>query len=252
MTEVRVELPQGCMGVQPKTVRGPCACGVDIRPGSWDIICADVLMAPSGIHVVRPLFIGKVRDEQDVLFVMQQYKVRVGVADTRPETTLAKRLQGAARDKGIEVWRAEYNTSPGAIDIQANESEMVLKLDRTMTLDNVHYAFTTGLTVVLPQNFKEITGGQFAREMIASQRVPTRWMGKDCYMWENRGADHSFHAFNYLLAAIKKGNLIAFGGAATMGPSLGMVESSQPKNVKRDLWNELEPVDGEGQIVLEA
>lgn len=238
----RVDLPRGCMGIQPRDVRGPCAAGVDIRPGSFDIICADVVRSPAGLCVVRPLFIGKVRDEIDTLFVIEQYKVRVAVVDTRPETTLAKRLQVSAREKGIEVWRAEYNTSPSSIDMQANENEMVLKLDRTMTLDTVHYAFQTGLTAVLPQNFKEITGGQFLREMCASQRVPTRWMGKDCYAWENRGADHSFHAFNYLLAAIKKGNLAAYSSLETMGPSRGLVESTIAHS----------ELDDGGGVVLEA
>jgi hypothetical protein len=249
MAEIRVELPKGCMGVTPSSVRGPCAIGVDVRPGSWDVVCGDVVMSPAGLYVARPLFVGMVRDELDVLHVMQQYKVRVGVCDTRPETTLAKRLQVSARDKGIEVWRAEYNTSPSTIDMQANEKEMVLKLDRTMTLDTVHYAFQTGLTVVLPQNFKEITGGDFVREMCSSQRVPTRWMGKDCYTWEGRGADHAFHAFNYFLAAIRKGNLMAYGGTETMGPSRGLVETQSAAPV-HSFWDDVEA--GDGRIVLEA
>jgi hypothetical protein len=217
------ELPIGCFGLSPKLVRGPCAFGCDIRPGSWDLVVGDVHRNEAGVWVTRPVFIGKVRDEVDVLFVAKQYHARVGVCDTRPETTLAKRLQIAGRDCGIEVWRAEYNTAPSSIPAVANHNEGVLKLDRTMALDDVHYAFHTGIGIIIPQNYREITGGDFERELISSTRVPTRWMGKDCYSWEHSGPDHSFHMLGYLLAAIKVGNLIAYGGIETMGATLGAI-----------------------------
>ena len=248
----RIELPRGCMGIQPASVRGPCAAGIDIRPGSWDIVVADLRRSPAQVPVVRPIFVGKVRDEADVLFLLRQYKVRIAVADTRPEMTLAKRLQVSAEPYGIQVWRAEYNTAPSAIEMQSNDKEMVLKMDRTMTIDVVHFSFLTGLTVVLPQNYKEITGGQFAREMTSSQRVPTRWQGKDCYAWEHQGPDHSLHAFNYLLSAIRKGNLISYGGAETMGAERGLVDGTFGKNLKRRRGDDDDEQDADGRVIFEA
>jgi hypothetical protein len=222
------DLPKDCMGVDPRTVRGPTAFGCDVRPGSWDLIIGGVeTSSTTKIPVIKPLFTGKVRDEADVIFFLRQYKVRFGVIDTRPETTLAKRLQLSAREHGIKVWRAEYNTAPSVVEVQENEGEGVLKLDRTMTLDNVHYSFVTGLSVILPQNWQEVTKGSFKREMTSSTRIPTMWQGKPHYSWDHVGDDHSFHAFNYLLVAVKKGNLLSFGSSETLRPDKGLVASSR-------------------------
>lgn len=227
-------LPQGCMGVQPRQVRGPCAAGVDIRPGSWDVVVCDLVRGEtSRLQVVRPVFVGKVSDEEQVLFVLRQYKVRYACADTRPETTLAKRLQAAAWGHGIKLWRAEYNTAPSTIQVSENDAEGLLKLDRTLTLDDVHFAFNVGLTVVLPQNFRQITGGDFVREMTSSSRVPIKWQGRDAYSWEHQGPDHAFHAFNYCLVAVQRSNLLSWGGEVTAGAHRGLVDSALDKNLVR-------------------
>jgi len=230
-----IEFPKtGCMGVQPATVKGPCAAGVDIRPGSWDVVVGDVQQSQgTKLPVVRPVFIGKVVDEEQVLFVLRQYRVRFAVADTRPETTLAKRLQVACVPHGIKLWRAEYNTAPSTVEVQENAVEGILKLDRTLTLDAVWYAFSQGLTVILPQNYREVTRGSFVREMCSSSRVPTKWLGRDAYAWEHQGPDHGFHAFNYLLTAVRMSNLLAYGGDRTMGATRGVVTSRAGRVVTR-------------------
>lgn len=232
-----MRLKPGCMGVPPRLVRGPCAAGIDIRPGSWDVVVADLVRNPSThVSVVRPVFVGKVDDEEQVMWVLRQWKVRYAVADTRPETTLAKRLQEKAFDHGIKVWRAEYNTAPSgsSVEITENANEGLLKLDRTMTLDNVHFSFLTGRTVLLPQNYRSITGGDFVREMCSSSRVPVKVANREAWSWEHQGPDHAFHAWNYLLVAIQKSNLLAYGGALTMGAHKGIVEGTLRRNITAD------------------
>jgi hypothetical protein len=93
----------------------------------------------------------------------------------------------------------------------------------------------TGGTVILPQNFRQITGGHFTREMTSSTRVPIKWQGRDAYSWEKQGADHVFHAWNYLLVAIAKSNMMAFGGDVTMVAHKGIVETSLSKNLVKDV-----------------
>ena len=229
---MNVRIPSGCMGLQPSSIRGPCAIGCDVRPGSWDVVIADLIRNPkSQLRVVRPVFIGKVEDDEQVEFVMRQYKVRFGGIDTRPETTLAKRLQTRAAPLGIKLWRCEYNTAPSTIEVTENEAEGLLKLDRTLTLDAVHYSFMTGGTVLLPQNFRQVTGGQFTREMTSASRVPIKWQGRDAYSWAKQGPDHVFHAWNYLLVAIGRSNMLAYGGELTAMAHRGIVEGSLKKNL---------------------
>lgn len=196
------------------------------------MVIADLHRSPiTKINVVRLVFGGKLRDEQDTLWVLRQYGVRFAVSDSRPETTIAKRMQLSAREHGIKIWRAEYNTAPSNIEVQENEREGMVKLDRTMTLDRVHYNFQQGLSVALPQNYGEIDRGDFAREMCAGTKVPTKWMGRDCYVWNHQGPDHKFHAWGYLDVAIRLSNMLAFGGVHTMMATQGMVASSLRRNI---------------------
>lgn len=214
------------MGVNPKRLSRPTAAGVDVRPSSWDVIIGEVVRsAISPLGVVRPVFIGKVRDEKDVLWLFKQYDTRFSVIDTRPEATLASRIQAELAKVGVNCWRAEYNTVPSTVKIQENLLERILKLDRTLTIDDVHHALTTGMGIQLPQNFREVTQGHFAKEMTSSTRVPIRHSGRDMYDWVKSGADHALHAFNYLMVAVVRSNLLWSGAEALMGASRGQVNS---------------------------
>lgn len=232
-----IALPKGCMGLPPRMVRASAA-GIDVRPGSYDVVVGDVLFSrTTRTRVVRIVFVGKLRDESEALFVLRQYKTRVAVIDTRPEMTIAKRFQDNARKYGIAVWRAEYTTVPTSVLVTENFNEGLLKIDRTMGLDNVQHSFNTGLTIVIPQNYREILGGHFVSEMISSTRASHRFAGgKDGYIWEASGDDHVFHAMNYLLVAIDRANLGINNIEATIGPTRGMtvsevVRCSDPRDI---------------------
>jgi hypothetical protein len=225
---MKVDLPDNCMGLDPGTIRGPCAFGCDIRPGSWDLLVGDILKGKNVPHVIRPVFVGKVRDEADVMFVARQYRCRFGVCDTRPETTLAARLQVAARGYGMKVWRAQYNNAPTAIEVQENSNEMLLTLDRTMALDHVHMLFQFGKGVALPANFQEITHGEFVRELTTPSRVPTKWNGKECSTWVGL-PDHTMHAWQYLYQAMRRGNMLIGGGEACAMSVPGLVRGMGDK-----------------------
>jgi hypothetical protein len=228
----RINLPDGCMGLQLPHVRPPCLCGIDVRYASYDVVIADLVKnVNTGLNVLRPVFYGKVRDDIESLFVCQQYGVRFGLIDTRPEATLAKRMQEQAETIGIDLWRAQYNPTPGGtIEITKNESAMLVTLERTMTMDCVHHAFQTGQGIVLPQNYREVAQGQLCGELQGTTRISERRGGKDVYVWEKTGtADHAFHAFNLLLAAYKMSGLM--GWAEETSPVMGVVESTMESNL---------------------
>lgn len=225
---MKFDLQPGSMGLKLRYVMPPCVAGIDVRPGSYDIIVAD--FQDSRIYerrVLRPVFIGKVRDERESIYVMLNYGVKTCVIDARPETTLAKRLQVESERHFVDAYRAQYNTQPSAVEYTYNENEKLYTLERTMTLDRVQHLFMNLQRVALPRNYQEITGRQFVSEMTSSTRTPTIWHGRDYHDWVERGADHAFHAFNMCLhAAIVSGLFEAdMAGGAIL--SRGKVASSQ-------------------------
>jgi hypothetical protein len=223
--------PAGCMGLPLELIHPPCCAGIDVRPGNWSVVISD-RVAGSGIvkNVLRVIFHGDLRDETEVLWILRQYRCCFAVVDTRPETTLALRLQDAAEMIGIEIWRAEYLTTPSRIKITRNEKERLVRLARTVSLDAAHHHFQTGQSVVIPQNFREMNRGKFESELTSSTRVFTRWQGQDDYEWVHKGDDHTLHAFNLLLIAYEMSGLGNWHGAASA--ERGLVESSLDRNLR--------------------
>ena len=243
------------MGLPPKTIKGPCISGIDVRFNSWDICCADVIRPDFDRYVARIVFYGKLKDEDEALFVMRQYKVVCAVGDTRPEASAMARLQKAAAKERIQFYRAQYATSPSTVEATLNTKERLVTLERTMSLDNVYFATSTGLGIALPQNYKEICGGAFLREMTASNRVPVIWHGEQWSRWTEGGAaDHAMHAVNYCLQAIRLGKLHLARGMDIMA-SRGEMASSLDDNLDdeddRPIWGD-EREDHSGGVVLEA
>lgn len=226
-SEILRTIPNGAMGLLPSMIVGRCAVGCDIRPGSWDVAIGDVVLGSKGLRVPRLVFYGKVRDDEDVEALADQYRAVGGVSDSRPDATLAERLQGRMRKKGMRWWRANYNTAPSDVKMQENVGEGILKLERTMTLDDVHWGFLTGIGIALPQNFREIAGGDFAKEMTSSTRVPTRWHGQEWNRWADQGPDHAFHAINYMLVAMAKIGLAAWGSGEIVGATPGYMRGAK-------------------------
>lgn len=202
---ITLPLPKGCMGIPPDAVRNPCAMGVDVRPGSWDVSIGDVVRRGPKF-VARLVFYGKVRDEDDVVWLCNQYPVRCGVVDVRPEQSIAPRMVKSLRAQHKEFWRAQYNTNPTAVEMTVNEKEHLLTLERTMAMDEVYFALDKGETMAIPENYASIEGGQFSNELKAPTKVPILWHGEPWWRWTD-GADHAFHSLNYLLVAMKVGKL---------------------------------------------
>lgn len=196
--------------------------GVDVRPGSYDTLVGDVLFV-RGDPVLRLVFAGKLEDPDQIEAVARAYRVRTAVGDSRPETYMILTLQRKLERYGIDLWRAQYNSMPTHVEMTRNEAEKLVKLDRTLTLDAVQMAFKSGLTVMLPQNFRDIAGGDFAREMVASKRIMAKYQRDEVYTWEHIGPDHAFHAFNYLMVATRMAGLFGYAGHAVMGAVKGLV-----------------------------
>lgn len=215
-------------GVPPKAVNTPCGAGCDVRLGSFDVCIGDLFRPRPGVSIPRILFYGKVRDEADVIYLCQQYPVKCGVADCRPESTLIKRMIEKMRRLRKNFWRAQYPpNSTSNVEMVLNEAEHLVTLHRTMTLDEVFFAVSNGMMAV-PQNFMEICHGDFVKELTNPTRVPVIERGEENWHW-TKGKDHPLHAIGYWLAAMKIGKLSGFNAEILMpvrGAVKGIIGSS--------------------------
>lgn len=251
MAERIINLPTGCMGMPLALTAPPCILGCDIRPGSYDLTIADVINSSRDngkTRVVRPVFIGKVRDEKEMIWVARQYRVKFGVMDSRPDGTLMLRAVKEGAQFGINLWRAEYLTQPSNVEYTKNEKEKLLKLERTMTIDQVHHAFQTGIGVVLPENFQNVNGGQFESEMCASTKTPTLWHGKEYMRWEAKSPDHALHSFNLLMIAARVSGMIRYGygeqSVIVEGTSNRTVTAPATKTIEEQIMEECQETGG--------
>jgi hypothetical protein len=227
---VPIELAANCMGLPLEKIQPPCVFGMDVRFGSYDLVIADLPVSTiARQRVVRPVFYGKVTDEREAWYVIRQYRCRWGVADSRPETTIIDRLQKQAAEKNVEVWRAAYNTNPTEVKLTLNAKERIVRLDRTMALDQVQHEFQMQTRLVLPQNYAQIGHGAFSGEMTASSKVAREWHGRPWWFWESGGDDHAMHAMALLLVAVELSGLRRGYGVSVIVP--GIVEGSIERNL---------------------
>jgi hypothetical protein len=224
-----VSFPKGCFGVNPKRVHGPVACGLDIRPTSYDTAVIELISLPgdtTGTLVPRLVFYGKVPDERTGIYLIRQYRARAVVADSAPDFTVVRRMAQAVNWWGVKMWRAQYLTTPSQVKIAENADEGILKLERTLSLDDVWWKFHTK-GILVPQNFRDICGGKFVTELTSSTKIETPWQNGGTRMrWDKAGDDHVFHALGYALAAAEWGNIARFGGGSLVGPTKGLVAST--------------------------
>ena len=143
------------------------------------------------------VYIGSVKEFDEVAEIYKRYNCAVGVIDSRPETRLSKLL--SLRFKGMFI--CDY--IHGVKDIV--DRKKILKCDRTGAMDAVKSRIMTQ-QLGLPKNARSIP------EYYAHMEAPVRVFNedKDTYSWEEGSlADHFFHAEVYCEKA--RQILIGFG-----------------------------------------
>lgn len=218
-------LPDGSMGLPPKSIVGPCAMGCDVRPGSYDVSIVDIQKPRPDMKIPRLVFYGKVRDENEVAWLAQQYPVRVGIVDCRPDGTVIDRFVKRMNKLHKNFWRVQYNpNSASAIEMSFNEANRLITLHRTMAIDEVFFA-VSNTAMAIPENFRDICSGLFAREMCNSTRTAEiNSRGEESYSW-SKGDDHALHSLAYSCCAVKIGKLNTIGSDSNSF-ARGIVEST--------------------------
>lgn len=174
----------------------PCVIGIDV--GSMMNVIIAELAPEESRTVARVIFIGEVRDENEVIDLFRRFNIKCGVIDSRPEMRMSRRL--AATLPGLFMGEYLTDNPRDMINIDARS----FKTDRTTSMDGVKEAVLLQ-SVAFPRNAASVPG--FMDQMIAPTRV---WIAdKDSvtegrYIWtEGNQADHYFHAVNYMLMAKK-------------------------------------------------
>jgi len=169
----------------PETAEATVA-GVDV--GS--VFHVHVEQVQNGIR--RKLFVGTVRDWNDLQLLCHRYGVMVGVIDAMPEQHAAK--EWCEHHPGW--YRCNYSVSEkGKMDIRVDHLDATIACNRTASLDESYEHWLRG-QVEIPRDWRTLDGGDFVSQMCAATRVYDE--DKQRYEWrENNQPDHHQHADNY-------------------------------------------------------
>lgn len=176
----------------------PCVMGVDV--GSMLHVRINELL-PDGR--IKAVYIGSVKDPEEVESLYNQYGVKIAVIDANPERRMAEKL--CIKLKGM--FRCFYGNELKSDNI--NSDKKAITVDRTSALDNV-IERVLSQSLLLPRNASTIS--EYYDHMKASTRIydPDINAGKGAYRWIESGADHFFHAEAYSLIAK---NLLIMAGS---------------------------------------
>ena len=170
----------------PDSCTGRCVMGADVGN---DIHVQINELLPDGRR--RVVYIGKVRDEEEVADLYKRYNCIVGVIDAMPETRLSKRL--CSRFRGMFMCRYIHG-----IKDNIDPRNKILSVDRTQAIDAVKEMFMTG-GILLPANARSLP--EYYSHITSSTRVLNEKTGE--YSWIETGPDHLLHAGAYCLKSEK-------------------------------------------------
>lgn len=164
--------------------------GIDVG-NVLNIIIGDLLPTMA----IKITYIGEVTVEvSEVVRLVRQHNVRIGVIDALPEQHFVQKLKIAIPN----IFSCYYQDSKKApIDMSRNVS-----VDRTASMDAVQESILTQM-FLLPMNAESVP--KFYDQMMTSTRIfdEKANKGRGNYKWVESGPDHYHHAMNYLLIARK-------------------------------------------------
>lgn len=220
-TQITEEMLKNCMGnyyidVENDTSYRPCSMGVDVGPEWLDV---RISVYPSEKKNIRQaVYIGKVRDFDDLHRLIRRFNVRTCVVDAEPEVRGAITFQLKANCTVYLAYTREVKGQTiSDMLLEKVRKGNKLTLDRTLWLDGVLECYQSR-KVVLPQNIAFLSEGLYISEMTNPTRVlEVDDRGNQKWVWTS-GNDHSLLADAYDLAASYLGNFYAGPTGAVMSP----------------------------------
>lgn len=181
-----------CAHIQDDRHIGPCSMGIDVG-ANFDVRVSYI----TNRGTRQCVYVGKVRNQEELYDIMRRYNVQVAVMDSEPEAAISREVQDVSGNSGTTTWLCKYRYSEGLATAQlVHESDMSIHVDRTESLDNTFSALKRKRNL-LPQNFRDLLNGEYVAEMCASVRETTEdAKGRRRNIW-TKCKDHQLHADNF-------------------------------------------------------
>lgn len=165
-----------------------CVAGIDVGA------ILNIIIAEMGQNELKIVNISEVKEFEEAMYLLSRYKVRCFVVDSRPETRESMKLVQKMLAHGSIGALCDYTTNKK--DLQYSGRDNILSIDRTISLDSVkEYIFTQ--KIIFPRNARSIKN--LYDQIVNVTRIYNE--KRDYYEWVEAGADHYFHALNYMLLA---------------------------------------------------
>jgi len=178
-----------------KIAPGGCTMGIDVNRPYFDIRISDYPYERQSKPVRRLVYAAKVKTEAELRELMKRYNVRTCCVDAEPEARWAIHFQ---RTAPCAVWRVQYRHGSEGLIVRAMDVDYkkgLITVDRTIALDELLSQYAQS-RVAIPVNYRNLCGGQFAREMSSAVRVLEMEGGVERYIWNTTNC-HALHVDNY-------------------------------------------------------
>jgi hypothetical protein len=170
---------------------GPCSMGVDVGGN------LDVRISESFEGSRRAVFMGKMKNLDEIDDLIKRYNVEICVIDSMPETQLVQDFQDRSN---IDVWLCRYGSEGSDKKMTRVGKKRTIGIDRTTALDRAFSQMKSGSNV-LPENFRSILKGAYVDEMCGPVRQTTEdSKGNIKYIW-SKCKDHQRHCDVYDMLA---------------------------------------------------
>lgn len=169
--------------------------GVDVGSLLHVSVCK-LLKLDDGRMVRRKIYIGALKDFEELHWIATKFGIQRGVIDAMPETRMAREF--CRKHPGWYIcYYDKSDTAKSFYDIKSDTR--TISTNRTQILD-ASYAEYVDRQVQLPDNWRHIDRGEFVKQLCASVRVFNE--DKQRFEWvEGNAADHYRHADTYELLA---------------------------------------------------
>ncbi len=194
ITELEIDecIPTEGYKMPDEITEGYTLMGVDV--GSvFNIMIAQIL--PDNINL-KLVYVGTVKELDDVFDLAKRYRVKIGCMDADPETRIGKIFAAKKNIDGVRrlFYRVQYHYGP--VDTY-NKFGRLFKSHRTSALDNTK-SFIENQRIQFPSNARSIDGlySQLTSGIKIYDEKNTRYVWK-----EGNKPDHYQHTLGYLITA---------------------------------------------------
>jgi len=203
---------------------GPTAMGVDVGRQLHYVI--GVRLRPEQLQIIN---VGSVPTFSDLHSLVKNFGVKYICVDAEPEVRAVHEFQNAMREKQVRAYSCDY--VPAATEAIFDESKQQIKVNRTISLDELHFIMTTPGRCILPKRCPPVE--ELAAHLAAlTKMAETDPLGATRMVWRKTGtADHLAHALNYFLIVAKR------LGLAPDSPYVGYKKRQEFAETQFDVFN---------------